>query len=371
MVKFAYRIDINGGSAKGKRYTYSYGNTKDISIIIGKQRVSVLFRMTAKKDLQDFTDMKLYLFRDALRKAYYLHALLQDMGLKIIRLDIYIGKEKHSFDQSTPDFPFVYSMITDQRLHLTDAWRSDAMIAYYLHSTKTGGSNRTGMDDDRFNIAVQAFLAGKSRIYTTDRFLNYWTAVNALYSSIGDLFETAFLKKYEKLSNKYKMNHLDNPCIGALIVTDIKNDCYLPKGIRKLDGFDELYQSTNHLLYACVKKGPDDLYEDAYDNLDNEMREGCPYNPLYEAAGKIGLPLYVYLLLIYPYQLRCSYFHGSKAQPVISGYRDPEIFDLKIINRFLERYLTEKIPVILTRKEMDEADMEMIRKYCEYRDKHI
>ena len=369
MAKHTYRIEINGGITRVKPYTYQYGKYQEISLAIGRQKAVITFKMSVLKDIRDFIDMKVYPFKDAYRKAYLLHTLLYDTGMKISKIDIFIDHTKHTLDSSMPNFPFIYSMIRNREMGLTDAWKSKDMIDHFLGSTKTA------IDTDMRSCAVMAFLAGKSRTYRTDRFLNFWTSINAYYSYIGDSFEKAYKKKNgleedEDVPNKYRMNHLDNPCIGALICTDIKKDCYIKKKYDSSKEFSEVCESTNKLLYTCTDGNIDALYEDALANLDNEIREGCPYNPLYEAAKKIEVPLFVYLLLLYPYRLRCNYFHGSKVQPVIAGYRDPEIFDLNIINRFLERFLTEKIPSMFEETEMSDEDLENIIRYCKYRDKH-
>ncbi|MCR5796229.1 MAG: hypothetical protein K6G61_12885 [Solobacterium sp.] len=258
---------------------------------------------------------------------------------------------------------------------LTDAWKSEEMIRYFL------GLSKTKSDTDRRSCAVHAFLAGKSRTYSTDRFLNYWTAMNAYYGFFGDNFSKTYKEKYHKLTRKYNLINKDSKTITVLICSEIKKDLIImdfkllkdPKEEEKKDKDSEdkgekkketFY--TNKLLYECTGEDIDDLYDDALANLDSEVGEGNPYKPLYNATDAIGIPLYVYLLLVYPYMLRCNYFHGNTVQPVIAGYRDPEIFDLNIINRFLERYLTEKIPTMFEDQVIDDESFEYIKRICEY-----
>ena len=359
--RIPYRIEINGGAGSAEPYTYQFGRTPDIAIAVEKQRATVAFSLTVRKTLQDFTGMKVQLFRDALRKAYILHALLHDEGLQITAMKITIAGQSYILNEKTKNFPFVFSMITTNRLHLSDAWHSAEVIRYYLDTCKTGS------DTNYANCAVHAYLAAKSRRYRTDRFLNYWTAMNAYYNSISARFEDAYIAHNGSLGSTYKCKNYDSPGIGALTVSKIREDCILPKDLAKLPEFDSIYKDTNRKLFHAEGIDPDVLYEESRKHLDNRCAPDDPYRELYEAADTMGIPLFVYLLLIYPYMLRCNYFHGSKVQPVISAYTDPEIFDLWIINRFLERFLNDAIPEMFAPGPMAEDEYEKIRHFCRKR----
>ena len=93
------------------------------------------------------------------------------------------------------------------------------------------------------------------------------------------------------------------------------------------------------------------------------------YNGLFDLADHLGVSLYTFLLVIYPYWLRCNYFHGSKAQPILAAYIDPEYRDLKLINTFLERFLSTSIPKMFCAKRLSDNEVDLIKHYLREREK--
>lgn len=171
VTKHSYSIEINGGAKIGIKQVYSFRSTKDISIIIGTQKATISFLYGPLKKPEEFTELKDKLFRDALRKAYLLHAFLKNEGLAIKTINYRIDNDSYSFDWNTPNFPFVFSMIPSRELNLSKEWQNDEVIAFYAGATKTSS------DTSYRNCAALAYLASKSRSYQTDRFLNLWTAM--------------------------------------------------------------------------------------------------------------------------------------------------------------------------------------------------
>lgn len=361
--KHTYSIDINGGSVNGFKQQCSFKKTRNINMVIGKQKASVSFLYGPYKTDQDFIGLKDYIFRDILRKAYLLHILLQDEGLIIKEIDFCVDEEKYHFDKYTPYFPFVFSMMSSRSLKLDQGWKDERIISYYATQPKTIS------DDDDCNCAAISFLASKTRRYETDRFLNLWTAMNAYYNSIAKQFERTLENKGITKTGKYKVYTVDNACLGALICTRIKKDYFITKDFDKKEEYIQLYRNTNRLLVSCVNDGGKELYEKALTCLDNEVPPEDPYYDIFEAAKYANVPLFIHLLVLYPYLLRCKFFHGSKVQPVISGYKDPELFDLRIINQFLETFLNQKIPTMFFSEAMDDESFETVKSFCEKRNK--
>lgn len=81
------------------------------------------------------------------------------------------------------------------------------------------------------------------------------------------------------------------------------------------------------------------------------------------------MPLYYLLLLIYPYWLRSNYFHGSKTLPVFLAYNDPEMQAFLIVNYFIDKYLDEHIPMMITESGLDDNVIQRIKDFLCLRDK--
>ena len=58
--------------------------------------------------------------------------------------------------------------------------------------------------------------------------------------------------------------------------------------------------------------------------------------------------LYFFLVFEYPYICRCKYLHGSKALLLLAYENEFEIRRLQVASFFVEKFLSEKIPLMLT-----------------------
>ncbi len=63
-------------------------------------------------------------FRDAYRKAYLGHMILFNEGLIVNNIYVWVNDESYSFDLSSPNFPFMFSMFDGRKINLPDSWRS-------------------------------------------------------------------------------------------------------------------------------------------------------------------------------------------------------------------------------------------------------
>ena len=61
-------------------------------------------------------------------------------------------------------------------------------------------------------------------------------------------------------------------------------------------------------------------------------------------ADDFEVPVYVLLVLGYPYHWRCKYLHGNHIVPLFMAHNDDDFCCLKIINYFMDRFLEEEIP---------------------------
>lgn len=177
----------------------------------------------------------------------------------------------------------------------------------------------------------------------------------------------------------------DEPCIGALMAW-ICPGAFLPRA--SIDRVGELIHEINaalaDVLGDVLDKGSEkgkhllqELYDAAKKHPDNAVPATDPMQPLFALpaavyAGcpegkKANIPLYCLLLLTYPYILRCNLFHGSKVQTVTAEYDGPEMLDYKTVNTFLDNFLQQMIPDILSGKWRKTNWFDPIDRYLAHR----
>ena len=333
-----YVIDFNGGAKRGKSFSYDYGSTKAICLMIGSDKASAAFDMSVLKDVEDFTSFKLQAFKDAYWKVLLLHSLLAGKGLVVRSLAVSIDGERTVFDKKSEHFPFMFSMVEGADLDLTISWSSPALTSAVLDWRKSS------LEGNYCCCAVNAYLLACSRKYRIDSFLNRWTAMNAVYNDLACRFEKADKARpeYKALSKNKKG---DRRLVGwdykalAGLVACVEPGTHMVDS-RKVDRPDEMNRKASWELAA--------LNPDAFDSLeeldDEELQSRYP--SLVKAATALNISAKLYLTFALPYWLRCKYFHGSKPTNVFQAYNDVEIACLGVVNHYLDKFLLERIPLM-------------------------
>ena len=108
---------------------------------------------------------------------------------------------------------------------------------------------------------------------------------------------------------------------------------------------------------------PERLYGEALEALagDKELPEA--YKKLGECAARFGVSLFSYLLLIYPYHLRCKFLHGNRSTLLVAAYNDYEINVLRAVNYFLRCFLNREIPKMFREDFWTKQEQEGMEKY--------
>lgn len=365
MQKHRYEIKINNGSLRGETFIYKYGNTKDILLRFSKFHVTAIFELTILKRPDDFSGLKVNLFRDVMRKVYLLHTLLFAQSLTIRSICISIDGQDTIFDNKQLHFPFVISMLGTRSLELGELRRHSGVIQTLLSATKSSS------EWDERQCALYSYLLGKTRSFETDRFLNYWTAMNAYLNVFAKEYEIAESNKLhcsrKELPSAKKMYKIDNACIGSLISVLQPGACF-PKKPDDLPEFRSAYHAIDQELFNNDNLEVLDLYQAAETDLFFQKRDNT-YKAYFDIADRIHLSLYVFLLLVYPYWLRCNYFHGSKTAPIIASFIDPEIKDLNVVNCFLDRFLSMNIPRLYEGNIVSDDQIALIEVFLKNRNK--
>ena len=334
MAKHRYRVCINGGT-KEKPQLYNFGQTKEIALSVGRQKAVIEFSMGVKKTQEELTGFSVKVFRDAYRKAYLIHAVRYQEGLEVKKLSIAVDGEESVYDSKVPNFPFLFSMV-GKKLDLDPAW--EGLSRAILHTTKTK------QDEDLRISAAYSYLSGLNRKFEIDRFTNFWTSMNAYYTYRGQCYKKYLMEVYGAGKDE-----ADKLCISteAQLIGSL---------IWKFDGYyqclskkeaDELWShfyDTERELGKLGAGDPERLYGKALEVLARDKELPEEYKKLGQCAARFGVSLLSYLLLIYPYHLRCKFLHGDRSTLLVAAYNDYEINVLRVVNYFLRRFLDREIP---------------------------
>ena len=370
-----YEILINAGCSVKDPLIYKYSNTKNIELHIKKDRAAIRYYMSVAKSPEEMIAFKAGVFKDAYRKVFLLHGVLFDRDINVRTITVAIDGVSVVYDKDTEGFPFVYSMISKLPMHLSESWQSKEFCLRLIESPKSKSNN------DYRQISVLAFLCSKGRPYIIDRFTNLWTSMNAYYNWYADLYNEFFRKKYhydakyyemmrkripegkmgefdnlrsETLSNGRKYPFIvsgDTNCIKLLMESIHKNGAFIKSSqfenditlramlhrfesrLCSLSDFDlqRLY-SYSVLLLSGSQAASNDEFFDIFKLIQGMNRQN----------------LYFFLVLEYPYICRCNYLHGSKALLLLSYENEFEIRRLKAASFFVEKFLSERIPMMIT-----------------------
>ena len=354
MKKHLYVINFNGGSGQNKK-RYQFGRVKDIALFIGKNKASIRYESGVIKEQEDFITFKDKLFRDAYRKVHLLHAFIYNFGLRVDKIEIIIDGDSKGYDKSYSSFPFLYSMIRPKYLGLGGAWKDII--------PETLAVSKSVMDKDLRFVSVFSFLLAKSKYYETERFSNFWTAMNAYYSYVALCFEKKLrmelgVNENEELRSALTL-HGDYQSIGAM--------CWLIGGKYRSYGkedTDKLWKrhSVENILGSYKEPQIKKLYEAAAEEADGV---GLPaeYADLAACAEELGVSLYAFMLFVYPYHWRCDLFHGNRTPVLFLASTDKELTMLHVVNYFLERFLNESIPKMFDEDFFAEAKYEKVKQY--------
>ena len=188
MAKQLNTITVNGAPAAGTAIDYKYGGTAcTLTCSPGCARLE--FGMGTKKDIRTPDFFRNKLVKDGLRRMYLLHAMAMDSRLWIETITVTRNEESAVYDENTPDFPFLFSMLTARELKLPESWRQERFLEDVLSRPKSE------TDNDARYACLFSFLAGTGRVYESEKFTCYWTAVNGHYNHLMDCYIARLFEK--------------------------------------------------------------------------------------------------------------------------------------------------------------------------------
>ena len=342
MEKYKYVVHINKHvNTPYIEYTYTFGNTKDIHLTVGEQTATIQFFMSVLKEPEDLVSFDVKLFRDAYRKILLLHLLENKTNLVVENILIQTNTRIKLFDSKTDHFPFLFSMVSEGKLYLGKEWSSDYFRSCLLVLTKSSS------DHDLRYSSLSAFLVSRNKKYQIEEFTSLWTSLNAYYNYIAQCFEKSFSSKNSiknsDIPKLFRLMHNDSKSITAMMMI-YKEDAKLMSRADR-DKRKSAYKKVEKIISSINKIDINDLYEHTYNSIFEESEQDnrliCEIK---DEIKSFNLPVFLFLLLDFPYYLRCNYIHGNTSTLMFSAFNDVEISLFGVINCFISRFLNENIP---------------------------
>lgn len=363
-MKHEYKIIVNSSCEMKNPFIYNYSRTKDIEIHIKKNKAMIRVLMSTKRTHEDLLAFKVGALKDAYRKVFLLHGLLFDQNINVKKVIMSIDGDSMEYDESTAEFPFVWSMISKKPMNLPESWKDRTFCQNLIDQPKSEANANLKY------ISVVAFLCSKGRPFVVDRFSNLWTSMNAYYNGLANVYNDRIrnefyctkdiLKKLpEKVKTGMKLDYLqlvssDAECIkfaikcmdvNSGIIGNRKFDIPVNTDLRKcrysfeqklsrlsMEELSELYVYAQNRLFADP-------------GLENDLMKNEKYNEINTLVENMGQNnLFFFLVFDYPYYCRCEYIHGGKALLLLAYTNEYEIKLLYAASYFVERFLLEKIP---------------------------
>ena len=358
-MKHTYTITINRIPAGREPIEYRFRQTR-CTLTCSKDAASVRFEMGALKTHEDLISFRVDLVKDAMRKMYLLHAMRFDSRLRVRSVTVTIDGVARVYEQGYPGFPFLYSMLTAKKLDLPESWQDHAFLTTVLTATKSKTDN-----DPRY-ACLFSFLAGTGKVYESEKFICYWTAVNALYNHVLESARPFYaqamgVERYEDLSRKKQVLSGDAVGIGALLRLTGSGQGLGSQSER--NAHKPQYGKLKSLLRHIPREEFPALYQGLLAHRDDPafLPEGPLGEHLRECCQRSGSTAWGFLTLDYAYYIRCNYLHGSKTTILFTAASDPELAAFRCLNVFLGEFLKEMIPQVFRE---DWFTGEQFRKVC-------
>ena len=341
MARHTYLISINRIPMSREPIEYKFRQTACV-LTCAKDAAAVRFSMGTKKTFEDLISFRVDLVKDAMRKMYLLHAMRFDTRLRVRSITVTVDGESQTYEQGYPGFPFLYSMLTARSLELPDGWRDREFLTRVLTATKSK------TDSDHRYACLFSFLAGTGKVYESEKFTCYWTAINALYNYIFDCanpFHTARGKiKFDDTA--FNKQVLKGDALGLSILLRLTGSGSKLSDKSERDSFRQQYGATKVALRSICRDDLPELYRQmlAHRADPHWFPDGPLGEHLKACCTRTGCSCWGFLLFEYAYYIRCHYLHGEKTTILFTAATDPELAAFRSLNVFLGEFLKEIIP---------------------------
>lgn len=360
MSKHTYSIAINRIPASRDTIEYRFRTTA-CTLTCSKDAAAVRFEMGPLRTHEDLISFRVDLAKDAMRKMYLLHALRFDSRLRVRSVTVTVDGESKTYEQGYPGFPFLYSMLTAKKLDLPGSWRDREFLTAVLTTTKSKADN-----DHRF-ACLFSFLAGTGKVYESERFTCYWTAVNALYNYVFDQSKAYHARSlgyvsHDDLPKKKQLATGDNIGLSALMKLSGSGWSISSQPDRQKH-FKSQYGAMRSHLAAIDRSAYPELYRQlcAHRTEPGWFPEGPLGDHLRQCCTRTGASAWGFVCFDYAYYIRCNYLHGDKTTILFTAENDPALAAFRFLNVFLGEYLKEMIPLLFREDWFPEDQFRALR----------
>ena len=111
-MKYKHSITFNNiDENESSKYSYNYGKTKNIEIIISKTGVSISAELDKYYNADTILDSDQYLFADGIKKIFFIYLLKYSVNLKVKSVIIKIHDKEEVLNFNNEGNTPVYSLI--------------------------------------------------------------------------------------------------------------------------------------------------------------------------------------------------------------------------------------------------------------------
>ena len=319
MKKHKHILTFNIIKKPYNKYTYSFGSTDGVELKICETGIRISVELKKIYDKDEMLSGNAYLFPDAIRKALLIYLLSYSKGLKISSITVSVDEEDKEVFKHDAEPP-IYSMINDDLIRTVPiAFSSKSVIDYLLNTTKSNYGKRIA--------SLFALLTSKSKEYETERFIYLWASFNGIYGWLSDYIAKANNK--DRYRKEYKQ------IIGI--------QKFLSIGEQTLEEEDKT-RIANSIISIMKTYSVADTNRRFFESKD--VAESIEKQLVKKDKSKYSLTAYGYLLTQLSYYFRCKIVHGSKPIILFSYADDRELHCLQILNRLLEEFIDEQLPLL-------------------------
>ena len=320
--KSLYRLYTTGTEPSGTPLEYSYSSTKNIKMTVDENG---FFIETERKRRQDaFIIDNDRLLLDAVRKA----CIIQLIRYGRIAVDTLVlsidGEEAVIYDAREKQEPLIYGLCGNvlQRKMSTD-W-GETQEKRILKTTKSG--------TNRLDASLYALLVAKSKTYETERFIYLWMAFNGLYGYIAEMAEDSC--KVKGVKSWIKKEYAQLKFISMLFEFPY----------RRVDK-DRENSFRFKMELEITKIRPEEVRDflSALKNNGKNEHVTAIENILCEFDIKEKMSAYAAISIYFPYLVRCKYFHGERALPLLCFENEHPLPVLRVLNVFIEDFLDKNL----------------------------
>ncbi|MCD8017532.1 MAG: hypothetical protein LUE97_07040 [Oscillospiraceae bacterium] len=308
--KYNYEIVVNERPQSDYNCIFDYGHVKGIRLVMSRDKLLISYELTSKKDLFTLFCDRNNLVSEAMKKGMLFHFLHYSQAINVETVTASIDDKTETLKNVK-----IWSLVNGELAReFPDAWKSaEAVHNYFLtrHKSKQG----------YLAAALYALAYSKYMQFEIQRFMYLWVAMNGLYNH----FSYYIVKKAQgQKEGKGKLPSERDKMENILQAEGLGTYMYSQK---------EQQQTAQKVDKLLVRHNYDK--EGVTESLKQVIESYKDKRAKISAAG--------YLLLCYPYHLRCNLFHANKPMMFFAMENEFEIKRLQFVNSILEQFLDNNL----------------------------